>query len=428
MLSLEGDCGKVCPTAVDPDQQRQRHTQPNGMPPTGSPAGAPTVRPGPFRRHARRMTPAMRALRPRVGPLLAIAVLCAAVPVAYAISGLPAGLASQLVSSETTVVDVCTIDSVRGFVVKKSGTLLFWNGTGLSTSLDLLANSLEPLLDSGESGFLSCLATSNTVFTFYTTTKQFALLTKWTFDSATGITNPASEVRLLTFPGVSRTNHNGGAMAWDGTAIVISRGDVASCDAGDSAGCALVQSLDSQWGKILRVDQAGNGLPDNPYWDGNASSVRSTVWAVGQRNPWTMTFDPNNPSDLFIFDVGTRDKECVKRLTKGGQGNYPCLEGTKDMGKCSSMLTPANASVVVYEYDHAGGASIIGGAFMSPSQYGPQFANAVLFGDCSKGILKLAAPGFSSVGPAGSESCPTRIKVAPNGRVWILTLFDGIWV
>src|SRR5690606_2598752 len=48
-----------------------------------------------------------------------------------------------------------------------------------------------------------------------------------------------------------------------------------------------VQDLDSLAGKLLRLDPlTGEGLADNPFYDGNPSSNRSKVLSYGLRNPY----------------------------------------------------------------------------------------------------------------------------------------------
>ena len=98
------------------------------------------------------------------------------------------------------------------------------------------------------------------------------------------------------------------------------------------------QTLNSMDGKILRVDkETGNGLPSNPYWDGNPTSSRSRVWLYGLRNPFrfsirpgTGTADPalGQPGVLYIGDVGWNTTEELDIARQGGLNlGWPCVEG-----------------------------------------------------------------------------------------------------
>ncbi|HND54624.1 MAG TPA: PQQ-dependent sugar dehydrogenase, partial [Pirellulaceae bacterium] len=96
-------------------------------------------------------------------------------------------------------------------------------------------------------------------------------------------------------------------------------------------------------GKILRLDPAtGNGLPSNPFYDGNPASNRSRVFALGLRNPFRMNLvpgtgsnDPNaaQPGVLLIGDVGWNTWEelnaCALAATNFG---WPCFEGVPSQG------------------------------------------------------------------------------------------------
>ena len=72
------------------------------------------------------------------------------------------------------------------------------------------------------------------------------------------------------------------------------------CSTGDGGSYGRVdivnwrsQELDSLSGKILRIDPlTGQGLPDNPFYDGDPDSNRSKVWMLGLRNPYRFSIHP----------------------------------------------------------------------------------------------------------------------------------------
>lgn len=123
---------------------------------------------------------------------------------------------------------------------------------------------------------------------------------------------PGSDFVVLEIerPGTIQ-HHNGGAIAFgeDGFLYIA---------VGDQDHKELPQDTSSLRGKLLRIDiNSGTpfnpGIPsDNPF--GNA------VWHYGLRNPWRFSFDRENPSDLWIADVGSRDREEVNWLPGGTGG------------------------------------------------------------------------------------------------------------
>lgn len=87
--------------------------------------------------------------------------------------------------------------------------------------------------------------------------------------------------------------------------------------------------IDSLAGKILRVDpMTGEGLSDNPFFDGDPDSNQSKVFNYGLRNPFRFALndDPLNP-EIFIGDVGWTQWEEVNVGTGGENFGWPAFEG-----------------------------------------------------------------------------------------------------
>lgn len=106
----------------------------------------------------------------------------------------------------------------------------------------------------------------------------------------------------------------------------------------ENVGAYRSQMLGSYSGKILRLDPiTGNGLPSNPYFDGDPTSVRSKVWALGLRNPYRMALKPGSgehdpvlaqPGTLYIGDVGWATWEDLHVADAPGQNfGWPSFEG-----------------------------------------------------------------------------------------------------
>lgn len=94
--------------------------------------------------------------------------------------------------------------------------------------------------------------------------------------------------------------------------------------------------LDSLAGKILRIDPiSGEGVSDNPFFDGDPDSNRSKVWSYGFRNPFRFAIHPvtNEP---WIGDVGWALWEELN-TGRGGNFGWPCFEG----GDTGSLRQPA---------------------------------------------------------------------------------------
>jgi glucose/arabinose dehydrogenase len=107
----------------------------------------------------------------------------------------------------------------------------------------------------------------------------------------------------------------------------------------ENVGAFRSQLVDCLNGKVVRLDPiTGNGLPTNPFYDGaNPRSARSRVWALGLRNPFRMTLQPETgshfpgdgaPGVLVVGDVGYDTWEEVSVITSPGMNfGWPIYEG-----------------------------------------------------------------------------------------------------
>ena len=102
---------------------------------------------------------------------------------------------------------------------------------------------------------------------------------------------------LRDFINSDSLSHTVGSLAFalDGS-LFVSIGDGASFNQTDPR-ALRVQSLDSLSGKVLRIDPlTGQGLSDNPFFDGDPDSNRSKVYQLGLRNPWRLAARPGHRS------------------------------------------------------------------------------------------------------------------------------------
>jgi len=171
-----------------------------------------------------------------------------------------------------------------------------------------------------------------------------------------------TEEVLLTIPQPYQ-NHNGGSVVFgpDGY-LYIGMGDGGS--GGDPFGNAQNPSV--LLGKMLRIDVNGFQYsipPDNPFI--NNLGYRPEIWAMGLRNPWKFTFDPDK-GHMWIGDVGQGLWEEVDFEVNGfyGGANYgwKCYEGNHEYNTtdCSAM---SEYTFPIFEFPHeqGGNCSITGG-------------------------------------------------------------------
>ena len=203
--------------------------------------------------------------------------------------------------------------------------------------------------------------------------------------------DPGSERVLFTVPDPF-VNHNGGQLAFgpDGY-LYIGLGD------GGGGGDPLQngQNPDVLLGKILRIDvdaqDAGRpyAIPaGNPFAPGGANpgAGRPEVWALGLRNPWRFSFDPDG-GDLYIGDVGQGNWEEIDRQpadSAGGENyGWNVMEGRHCFGGDCDQTGYVKP---IAEYSHDLGCSVTGG-FVYRGSAQPELQGVYVFGDFCSGIV-----------------------------------------
>jgi glucose/arabinose dehydrogenase len=151
-------------------------------------------------------------------------------------------------------------------------------------------------------------------------------------------------------------------------------------------------------GMILRVDPAnGNGLPDNPFYNGNPASNLSKTWVYGLRNPFRFSFDPAS-GEMLIGDVGQDAWESMHRGAGGTNYGWPCYEGGSHVYPVFQNTALCQAEYArgprtpIYTYGHTqNGGSITAGAWYHGTTYPTTYRGAHFFADYSQGWIKYLA-------------------------------------
>lgn len=152
-------------------------------------------------------------------------------------------------------------------------------------------------------------------------------------DSAVDLDQPPSGIDPVTgeniqdYIAVDSSTHAPGDIEFgpDGM-LYVSIGDGTSYNAVDPRSLR-VQDVNNLSGKVLRIDPAtGQGLADNPFFNGDLDSNASKVWQMGLRNGFRMDFDPVT-GDLWIGDVGWTLWEQLETGGAGANFGWPFYEG-----------------------------------------------------------------------------------------------------
>lgn len=331
---------------------------------------------------------------------------------------LPAGFIETLVASglaSPTAMEFAP--DGRLFVAIETGEVrVIKNGMLLATPF-VTAN----VDSSGERGLLGItfdpnFATNHFVYLYYTsaTLPSHNRVTRFTANGDVALANSETPILELDELSGRGTIHNGGAIHFgpDGK-LYIAVGDDAF---GDNS-----QTLNNQFGKMLRINSDGTIPSDNPFYN-MATGNNRAIWAWGLRNPFTFAFQPGT-GRMFINDVGQVKWEEINDGIAGANYGWPIAEGPRP--------DPTYVEPIFY-YGHGGmdttGCAITGGAFYNPAtnQFPSGYVGNYFFADfCSGWIRLLNTTNYTANGFATGLSLPVDLKVAADGSLYYLARGGG---
>lgn len=252
---------------------------------------------------------------------------------------------------------------------------------------------------------------------------SFWRLARLTWNPATGTIDPASE-QILIQQGDPHRWHNGGALNFDNEGfLLVTCGD----GGGENDQFQRSQTVNSGFfGGVLRIDvdkdptrsHPVRRLPsgtssfsqdyfipnDNPWQDASGKTFEE-FYAIGLRSPHSAHYDPPT-GDLWVGDVGQSGQEELNQVKKGGNYQWPFMEGTLAGPKTKASQIYGVETPPVYSYGRSIGYCIIGGMRYRGERWAPQLGGKVLFGDFGKGNLSAYTPG----GSAAPEELVSNIR------------------
>lgn len=326
---------------------------------------------------------------------------------------LPAGFAKYQIASGLNPTDLAIAPDGRVFITEKDGLVrIVANGQLLPDPFIIL--NVEDYNEQGL-GHIALdpqFPAQPYVYLYYTVSDGAGLthnqLTRVTADGNFAV--PGSEVILYAFDPSPASVHNAGDIVFgaDGKIYV---------GTGDKGRAFTVQTMETDLGKVIRINKDGSIPSDNPFYQTNTGKYRA-IYALGLRNPFSMIMQPET-GRLFFCDVGSAVWEEINEILPGKNYGYPEIEGLR-----STQPAPTNYQDPFYFYDHQTGCAVVGAAFLPinntifPSDYNGKF----FFGDYCKGFIKMLNPQNPAevTSFATGISRPVAIAISPNAEFYYL--------
>ena len=231
------------------------------------------------------------------------------------------------------------------------------------------------------------------------------------FTASGNVAVAGSERIVLDLETLGAGNHNGGGLGFgpDGRLYIAQ---------GENTVATNAQQLDTRLGKVLRLEDDGRIPTDNP-WYTPGDPVRSSLFAIGLRNPFAMSVHPTT-GQIFVNDVGAGFREEVNRLVAGANYGWPVHEGQVASSSLAGYRNPEHA------YDHGVGFCITGGAFYHPAVPGtdafPAAYTDTYFLCDYLGWIRRIDPSnpATRIDFATGIDRALDVEAAPDGSLWYL--------
>jgi glucose/arabinose dehydrogenase len=242
----------------------------------------------------------------------------------------------------------------------------------------------------------------------------------------------SSEKVLLDLPayddadgqyGAGLTAVGGGIrVGYDGTLLVA---------VGDAGKKENAGSLDSPFGKILRIKPDGGIPADNPF--AGRDGWQRYVWAYGLHDPAAPAVHPEN-GIVFLNDAGEAKIQEVNRGLPGTDYGWPAGEGV-GFGSAGVGATPAyqypTSPADLTDATPAAGGRVGGGVFFSPGvlTFPLPFGGDYFFADRQAGIVQVME--FGTFRPGAVEvfatdlAVPTDLAFDVEGDLYVVAQGTG---
>jgi glucose/arabinose dehydrogenase len=242
--------------------------------------------------------------------------------------------------------------------------------------------------EGGETGLLGLALhpdfATNRLLYAYLSTDDDNRVVRATFDGGLGKPRP-----VLTGIATS-THHNGGGLAFDGDGLLYA-------STGDAEDQSTPQDKGSLNGKVLRLTDAGDPAPGNPF--GNE------VFSYGHRNVEGIRFD--DQGRLWASEFGDKGADELNLIRRGKDYGWPYVEGSDGQGGYADPL----AEWPVDQCSPSGIAIAAGRAWLGALQ-----------GECVWAVV-LDGPdrGRSRQHFTGEYGRLRSVALAPDGSLWVCT-------
>lgn len=291
---------------------------------------------------------------------------------------------------------------------------------------------------------------------FATTTSSYMRLSRFTIPDGQEVADPASELVMLQQ--FDRDNWHGGGGMYFGPDrfLYLTIGDEGASNDSHNNGQKINDRIFSG---ILRLDvdqdparshpirrqpqqssvpsgwpnsfTQGYGIPNDNPWQDPAGTILEEFWTIGLRSPYSMHFD-NETGDTWIAEVGQGTREEITLVRKGGNHQWPYMEGLANGPKVKPTTLIGTDNPPIFDYPRSMGGCVIGGVVYRGSLHAGSLTGKYIFGDHNtRALYALTRPETGAATATyltsvfrqgGNKQGLSGISEGPDGEVYFSEL------
>lgn len=124
----------------------------------------------------------------------------------------------------------------------------------------------------------------------------------------------------------------------------------------------------------------GYWIPDDNPWQDPNGGILEEFWSIGTRSPHSM-FHDEATGEIWIAEVGQSTREEITIARRGGNHQWPFMEGTATGPKAKPATLIGTEVPPVHDYGRTTGGCVIGGVVYRGSLHSGSLTGKYIFGD-----------------------------------------------
>lgn len=310
----------------------------------------------------------------------------------------------------------------RALVTEKSGALKL-----LAAQNQVYDITGEPLVAYGGQGGLGDIvlhpdfATNQLVYISYaeagSNDTRGAAVARARLDlTATGGTLSDLQVVWRQVPKTSGTGHYSHRIAFDGAGYLW-------ISSGERQLATPAQQMDTNLGKIVRLNADGSVPGDNPF--ANMGGVAAEIWSLGHRNVLGLAFD--ELGRLWDVEMGPQGGDELNLIVRGENYGWPLVSNGRNYNSPVDDI-PDHSTTSQYRapMGSTGDSRVISPSslmFYNGSQFPDWQGDAFISGLTNRTVSRIEFTSVDSLREAQRWTFPMRVRAVeqgPEGGIWLL--------